>query len=427
MNFKFLSARLSAYGLVGLVCAGVYTLTLLALERYLPTSLANPLAFLVSSLVGSLGHSRYTFYRETGGRYFAKRWIFTQYVTNLIACILLPLILPSYINESIRLLVLVFTPTVLNAFIWSSAARFSKQRGSFRSRPLLHADDLGLSNETNTAIFQLAEACKLDGASLLVNAPAAQHGVQLWTELEQRHPEIKLCLHLCLTEGPASAAPNLVVDLINTQSFLHYTFGKWLLLSIIPDKISYKRKIRKQISNEILAQIKVYKELTGKQEIYLDGHQHIHLVPIVLEEILKHAQSENITWIRSTREPLPSGLPFHYWMSALRESGYLKWILLQILSMIAIPRLRTHHVLTNRFFSGVFFTGQMSYYPLQACWKELTCRDVHQQDTASILLAHPGSPPAIDLGQLGFGISHDFASSERRTLELEAMKDLQSN
>ena len=101
MNFKFLSARLSAYGLVGLVCAGVYTLTLLALEIHLPTSLANPFAFLVSSLVGSLGHSRYTFYRETGGRYFAKRWLFAQYVINLIACILLPLILPLYINESV--------------------------------------------------------------------------------------------------------------------------------------------------------------------------------------------------------------------------------------------------------------------------------------------------------------------------------------
>ena len=425
MNFKFLSARLSAYGLVGLVCAGVYALTLLALERYLPTSLANPLAFLVSSLVGSLGHSRYTFYRETGGRYFAKRWVFVQYVINLIACILLPLILPVYINKGVRLLILVFTPTVLNAFIWSNAARFEKQRRSFRSRPLFHADDLGLSNETNTAIGQLAEAGKLDGASLLVNAPATQHGVQLWTELEQGHPEIKLCLHLCLTEGPASAASNLVVDLINTQSFLHYTFGKWLLLSIIPDKISYKRKIRKQISNEILAQIKVYKELTGKQEIHLDGHQHIHLVPIVLEEILKLAQSENIIWIRSTREPLPSGLPFHYWTTALRESGYLKWILLQLLSMIAIPRLRKHHILTNGIFSGVFFTGQMSYYPLQACWKELACRVVHQRDTAAIVLAHPGSPPAIDLGQLGFSISHDFALSERRILEWKAMQDLQ--
>ncbi len=295
----------------------------------------------------------------------------------------------------------------------------------FRSRPLFHADDLGLSNETNTVISQLIEAGKLDGASLLVNAPATQHGVQLWTELEQTHPEIKLCLHLCLTEGPASAAPNLVADLINTQSFLHYTFGKWLLLSIIPDNISYKRKIRKQISNEILAQIQVYKQLTGKQEIHLDGHQHIHLVPIVLEEILKYAQSENITWIRSTREPLPSGLHFHYWMTALREAGCLKWILLQILSMIAIPRLRKHHVSTNGIFSGVFFTGQMSYYPLHACWRELASRVVHQRDTAAIVLAHPGTPPAINLSQLGFAVSHDFALSERRTLEWRAMQDLQ--
>lgn len=424
MNLKSFSSRLSAYGLVGLLCAGVYALTLIILEKWLPTWFANPMAFLVASLVGSMGHSRYTFKEETGGSSFARRWVATQYLINVTVCTVLPLALPSLMNEGIRLLILVFTPTVLNSLIWSQAARFSKQRRIFKTRPLLHADDLGLSHETNLAICELTHAGKLDGASLLVNAPATQEGAQRWAELEKKRPEINLCLHLCLTEGPASAKLSLVPDLTNTQGFLHYSFGKWLLLSIIPNQVRYKQKIRRQLRSEISAQLNLYQELTGKGEIHLDGHQHIHLVPIVFEEILRHAAIKKIKWIRSTREPLPSGLPLRYWTSAFRDSGHLKWIVLQILSINAIKGLKRNNISTNESFSGVLFTGQMSICPLKACWQELSSRQVHNMNTDSILLAHPGSPPIINLTKAGFGTSHSFASSERRKLEWKALQNL---
>lgn len=426
MNLKSLSSRLSAYGLVGVICAGVYALTLIILEKWLPTWFANPLAFLVASLVGSLGHSRYTFKQETGGSSFARRWVATQYLINVTACTLLPLALPSLMNEGTRLLILVFTPTALNALIWSQAARFSKQRRISRTRPLLHADDLGLSHETNLAICQLTHAGKLDGASLLVKAPATQEGAKLWAELEQRRPEINLCLHLCLTEGPASAELSLVPDLTNTQGFLHFSFGKWLLLSMIPNQLKYKRKIRQQLKSEISAQINLYQILTGKEEIHLDGHQHIHLVPIVIEEILNHAATKNIKWIRSMREPLPSGLPLRYWISAFRDSGHLKWIVLQMLSIIAEKDLKRNNISTNGRFSGVFFTGQMSIHPLKACWQELSSRQVLDINTSAILLAHPGTPPEINLTKAGFVISHAFAASERRKQEWKGLQSLNS-
>ena len=59
-----------------------------------------------------------TFREETGGRQFARRWLLLQCGVNLSVCALLPLL-------QAPTLVLVFTPTLLNALIWSRAARFS--------------------------------------------------------------------------------------------------------------------------------------------------------------------------------------------------------------------------------------------------------------------------------------------------------------
>ena len=424
MNFKALGSRLSAYGLVGFLCAGVYALTLISLEQWMPTWVANPLAFLVASLVGSLGHSRYTFKRETGGNNFARRWVAAQYLINVSVCTVLPLVLPSWTNEGTRLIILVFTPTALNALIWTQAAQFSKHKKVSRTRPLLHADDLGLSHETNLAIYELTRAGKLDGASLLVKAPATEEGAELWAELERSRPEINLCLHLCLTEGPASAQLNLVPDLTDDKGFLHYSFGKWLLLSLLPNNVGFKQKIRQQLRSEIRSQIKLYRALTGKKEIHLDGHQHIHLVPIVFKELLFHAANENIKWIRSTREPLPSGLPLQYWINAFRDAGHLKWIVLQILSIIAIKDLRKNHISTNQRFAGVLFTGQMSILPLKACWQELSSRRPNKNKTASILLAHPGYLPKINLTEAGFSVSDSFATSNKREVERSGLEIL---
>ena len=427
MKLRAFGFRVSTYGAVGLLCAGVYASTLLILEQWLPSWIANPTAFLVASVAGSFGHSRYTFRRETGGNHFAKRWVAAQYLLNIAVCTLLPLVLPLSTQQGIRLLILVFTPTILNAFVWSQAALFSKHKRSFKSQPLLHADDLGLSHETNNAICQLTKQGKLDGASLLVNAPATKEGAALWAQVETMNPDAVLCLHLCLTEGPPGADNHSVSAIVNSKGFLHYSFGRWLLFSLLPNTLALKKKIRQQLRTEIKAQIQLYKLLTGKSGIRLDGHQHIHLVPIILDELIKLAKAENIQWIRSTREPLPSGLSIGYWACAIRDSGFLKWFVLQILNILAEKKLEAKNIATNQLFSGILFTGQMSLIPLRACWKELSSHPTVLNKTPSILLAHPSSPPQIDLCKSGFSLSHSFAISKKRSIEWESLNKFKSN
>ena len=94
-------------------------------------SLANPIAFLAAG-GGYLGHALLTFREETGGQQFARRWLCcSTWSTSALR----PAAMPKAPT-----LVLVFTPTVLNALIWSRP-RFACVAEARPSPPLRHADD----------------------------------------------------------------------------------------------------------------------------------------------------------------------------------------------------------------------------------------------------------------------------------------------
>ena len=129
-----------------------------------------------------------------------------------------------------------------------------------------------------------------------------------------------------------------------------------LLASLLPWQ---RRRIATQLRTVLQQQISRYRQLTGLSHIRLDGHQHIHLVPLVLDVVLNLAPSESITWVRTTREPLPEGLSLKLWWRSLQTGGLLKWCVLQLLSWLAMPRLHRAGLQTNRRFAGVLFSGSM--------------------------------------------------------------------
>ena len=408
MNLQRLSQRALRYGVVGVVAAAIHYGVLRGLSTAAPEWLANPLAFLVASLAGYLGHALLTFREETGGRRFARRWLLLQYGVNLSVCSLLPLLLPGEPGQPLRNLILIFTPTLLNALIWSRAARFSaRQRRQAASKPLIHADDLGLAREVDQAILELAERNRLDGASLLVNGESAETAARAWNQLNPRRP---LCLHLCLTEGPSvPGCPDLPAG-----------FGSLLLASLLPGR---RRRLQHQLERSIRHQIDRFRELTGQRRIHLDGHQHIQLVPIVLHTLLSLASSQSIVWIRTTREPLPTGLPLACWGNAVISGGVLKWIVLQILTAWARPRLKREGISTNGSFGGVLFTGQMTGARLKAIERELRTAAAREEFTANLLLAHPAAAGASrSLDQTGFSASAVFFSSPGRQEEWQALR-----
>ena len=404
MRMMPLLNRLLRYGVVGGTAAAVHIGVLLLLGQWMTLSLANPIAFLAASVAGYLGHALLTFREETGGRQFARRWLLLQYVVNISVCALLPLL-------KAPILVLVFTPTVLNALIWSRAARFSaKSRHQQNGQPpLLHTDDLGLAEGVDAAIIDLARRGQIQGASLLVNGPSAAAAVEAWRDLADPPP---LTLHLCLTEGHRLPnAPDLPTG-----------FGTLLLASILPWQ---RQRIAPQLRTVLLQQISRYRQLTGLQRIRLDGHQHIHLVPLVLDAVLDLARSESITWVRTTREPLPEGLSLKLWWRSLQTGGLIKWLVLQLLSGLAIPRLRRAGIPTNQRFAGVLFSGSMFGNALRRSWITAHSPSTIPRESRPVVLIHPARLHAASgMDQETFQQSVAFFNSSHRQKEWTSAQQL---
>ncbi|KZR63828.1 MULTISPECIES: ChbG/HpnK family deacetylase [Prochlorococcus] len=428
MSLQPLAARVGRYGLVGLAAAAIHATLLVLMAKLIPFWLSNLSGFLAASLVSYLGHALYTFRSETTGQRFARRWLLLQFSVNVSVSALLPLALSPWAALPITTVMLVFTPTLLNALIWSRAARFSMRRHqrSNKTKPQLHADDLGLTNATNTAILALAAARQLDSASLLVNGNAVESAI----EQCRSYPSLQLCLHLCLSEGRAVAPPQQVYELIDNLGRLKCSFGTLMLASCLPKNAPRRRRLERQIRCELNSQIQRFRELTGLTIIAIDGHQHVHLVPIVLDVILELAPEQGISWLRTTAEPLPTGLSSRYWLTALTNGGWLKWLVLQTLTRMALPRLRKALVATNARFAGVLFTGRMVDAPLKAAWQELKSVSFSPPHTQPLLLSHPAAalkPEEIHKGLTDFPLSRTFFSSSWRQMEWQAVKKLQAS
>tara|TARA_E500000178_G_scaffold54291_1_gene50500 strand:+ start:97 stop:1335 length:1239 start_codon:yes stop_codon:yes gene_type:complete len=404
MNLPAALNRLVRYGAIGLIAAAIHAAVLLGLGSWLPLSIANPIGFLAASIAGYLGHALVTFREETGGRRFARRWLLLQYVVNISVCSLLPLL-------SAPTVVLVFTPTALNALIWNRAARHSDRcQSQGRIPPAVHADDFGLHDSINQAILALTRANKLQSASLLVNAPKSIEAVNAWKSNQQRPT---LYLHLCLTEGTA----------VPGRPDAPYSFGELLLASVWPP---LRRRLQPQVHRSIQQQLSLFRELTGHQYIQVDGHQHVHLIPMVLDDLLDQADEQGINWIRTTREAIPSGLRVSDWARACRNGGWVKWFILQLLSKQAKRRLKEQGISTNQSFAGVLFTGQMVGMPLQLAWEQLHSQGTRPRTESPLILIHPAKYPIEEneMQDKGFGESQQFFSSIMRQKELQAAKSL---
>lgn len=413
------------FALVGGVAAALHAGVLLLLPRLgVPTAAANLAGFLLASCWGYLAHALFTFRHQTGGQPFARRWLLLQVVLNIGLSLGLPPLLGGQARRAPGVMLLVFTPTLVNLVLWTLAARHRERQRRWAARrppidplpPRFHADDLGLDPAVNGAIFRLHDAGHLHGASLLLNGPALAEAVAGLVE----RPRLDLCLHLCLSEGPPLADPAAIPLLLDRRGHLASGFGRLLLASLLPGWLAWRRRLQEQLALEIRAQILVFQRLTGVGAPALDGHQHVHLLPIVLDRLLALEPGLRPRWLRRLREPLPAGVPPEGWAAALARGGLAKWLLLRGLDRWQARRLAGAGIASNRAFAGVLFTGRMAGPALAAGWAKLAAD--RGEGMAPLVLLHP-QLPGHRCGPLpGFGPSRLFYASPWRGREYEALE-----
>lgn len=161
---------------------------------------------------------------------------------------------------------------------------------------IINADDLGVDEARNRGIFEAIQAGRVTSVSVLVNGDGFEDAMERWKRLGIR--EISLGIHINLSEGkPVS---NDLRILTTKDGFFRGKHAAHALLKQ-PLQVELEREIQKEISAQINILASFQIPIT-----HLDGHQHIHVAPIVLPIALSEASNNKIRWIRIPDEPHPS-------------------------------------------------------------------------------------------------------------------------
>lgn len=165
-------------------------------------------------------------------------------------------------------------------------------------RLIINADDLGFSPAVNQAV--LAGACRgtITAASLMVNMPFAEAAAEA---VRDRCPDLSLALHFCLTTGRPVAEPESISLLVDRRGvFRHGFLGLWRSLR----SGKHREAFREQVRTEFRAQADRMERLAehfGLRFDHLDSHQHVHVLPGLLELFRDEAQRRGLA-LRIPRE-----------------------------------------------------------------------------------------------------------------------------
>jgi predicted glycoside hydrolase/deacetylase ChbG (UPF0249 family) len=162
-------------------------------------------------------------------------------------------------------------------------------------RLVVNADDLGADPGRNRGIAEGLAAGVVTSVSLLANGPALEDAVERLRALNGRG--ISLGLHLNLSEGtPLSPGHRLLTGA--DGDFL----GKWTAHDLL--RTAPSPPLRAEVAAEIEAQIAALGS-RGLVLDHLDGHQHAHVLPGVLDIAVAACLRHGIRWFRLPQEVGP--------------------------------------------------------------------------------------------------------------------------
>lgn len=220
----------------------------------------------------------------------------------------------------------------------------------------LCADDYGQNSAISEGILSLIETDRLSATSCLTNLPN-------WNDFAKQllpyRDKIDIGLHFNLTEGKTA-----------TNSL-----GSLMIRS-------HLRCLSQQaIAQELNSQLDNFENAMGKAPDFIDGHQHIHHLPIVRNALLAVYEQRLIkhrTYLRIVAND-------HFWQHANNSTSLLKMTLLALTGSRALKQIVTKKMIPhNQSFAGIYDFNSMVDYPAYFA-KVLSNIKNH-----GLIMCHPG-------------------------------------
>jgi len=140
---------------------------------------------------------------------------------------------------------------------------------------ILCADDYGLTEGISRAVGELAAAHRLSATSAVVTTP---HWPAMAQRLIVHRAHLALGLHLNLTLGsPLGPMPKLAPQ------------GRFPALAALLARAAVRQLDGREIRAEIERQFDRFEAALGHAPDHIDGHQHVHVLPIVRRAMLEAA------------------------------------------------------------------------------------------------------------------------------------------
>lgn len=234
------------------------------------------------------------------------------------------------------------------------------------TRLILCADDYGLAPGVSRAIARLLAAGRLSATSCMSLGPAwMEHAAALRPHADTTD----IGLHLTLTDhAPLGPMPALA------PAGRLPAVGRLLALALTG------RLERAEISQELERQLDAFEQAIGQPPAFLDGHQHVHQLPVIRDAVIELWQrrlSHAGTWMRICVEP---------WSATLRRgfNAPKAWVI-TALGRSLRGRAQEAGIPANDRFAGIHdFSGRTPY----AVLFDGFVRDVR---TGTLLvMCHPG-------------------------------------
>lgn len=200
------------------------------------------------------------------------------------------------------------------------------------------ADDLGLDPAINEGIFFAFKNGLIDGASLMANGKAFDDAVRQCLEVEL--PNIGV--HLVLVEERPLTGIKLPKN--HKTFFIRYVFG-------FIKKNEIERELDAQVQKILGA---------GIRPQFINSHQHLHLLPGIMNIVISLAKKYGIGYIRIVNEPILT-----------RGSLFRKvqLLFLGFLSAMAKKRIIRNNLKHDDYFVGFINAGNLGFNDLASAKK----------------------------------------------------------
>lgn len=228
-------------------------------------------------------------------------------------------------------------------------------------RIILCADDYGQNSAISQAIINLLEKNRLTATSCMTNAYYwTSHGKWLQSFVGQA----EIGLHFNLTEGKP----------------LSKEFAHTIPLSQLIMKAYLRQLDQSAIEAELYAQIERFVSVLGREPDFIDGHQHIHQLPIVRDALLKIYQQRlqnTKCYIRCVNDPSA------FWN--FNTGAYFKTLIIQLCGSFTFKKLLIkNNIPHNSSFSGIYDFAKAVKYP------QIFPRFLKKIKEGGIIMCHPG-------------------------------------